>query len=64
MKWQKWLSSPKADCLTDDIWLEGSSSPATLTVFEHDEPVSGLLSPDGKPLIRKRASIGFVSFDD
>lgn len=58
------MAPPKSDCDTDVIWDNGMSSPATLTVFERDEPTSGLLSPDGKPLIRKRSSIGFVAFDD
>lgn len=64
MKWQKWMTPLKADCLTDDIWLEGSSPPATVTVFETEQAPSGILGIDGKPLIRKRASIGFVAFDD
>lgn len=55
---------PKADSESDDIWWSGSASPATLTVFDRDEPASGLLSADGKPLVRKRESIGFVSFDN
>ncbi len=64
MEWKKWLSVTKSGSASDNIWLDGSASPATITVFEREDAASGLLDAKGRPLIRKCQTLGFVSFND